>query len=370
MRDPVIYRVMKAHHHRTGDDWCVYPMYDFAHPLSDAIEGITHSICTLEFEDHRPLYDWVLIECEIKDPPKQYEFARLNLTRTVMSKRFLKNMVDEKMVSGWDDPRMPTLCGLRRRGFTSASIRDFCNRIGVAKSNSMVDSALLEHCVREDLKPKAKRHMAVLNPLKIEIINYPEDKTEFLPSVNNNENPELGQREISFSRELYIEQDDFFEVPPPKFFRLRPGKEVRLMNAYIIRCEEVIKDENGNIEKLLCTYDELTRSGMPEANRKVKGTLHWVNARDCKKATVRLYDYLLNDNDDESDLTKRMNEGSVEVLTDCVVENALGECEPGEHFQFIRTGYFCSDSVEHTAENPVFNRVVGLKDSWAKMNKK
>ncbi|MFZ5974416.1 MAG: glutamine--tRNA ligase/YqeY domain fusion protein [Bacillota bacterium] len=369
MRDPVIYRVMKAHHHRTGDDWCVYPMYDFAHPLSDAVEGITHSLCTLEFEDHRPLYDWCVRECEIEFPPRQYEFARLNLTRTVMSKRFLKKLVDEGAVSGWDDPRMPTLCGLRRRGYTPESIRDFCERIGVAKSNSTVDSALLEHCVREDLKLKAHRYMAVLRPLKVILTNYPDDRNETLIAQNNTENPELGQRELTFSKELYIERDDFMEDPPPKFFRLAPGREVRLLNAYIIRCDDVVRDEQGNVTALLCSYDTESRSGMPGANRKVKGTLHWVNALDAVRARVRLYDYMLDDNE-EGDLVSRMNPDSLQTLEDCLVEPALAAFPAGSRFQFVRQGYFCADSVEHTQGAPVFNRIVGLKDSWAKISSK
>jgi glutaminyl-tRNA synthetase len=370
MRDPVIYRVMKAGHHRTGDTWCVYPMYDFAHPLSDAIEGITHSLCTLEFEDHRPLYDWCVRECEIAEPPRQYEFARLNLTRTIMSKRFLKKLVDEGAVSGWDDPRMPTLCGLRRRGYTPAAIRDFCERIGVAKSNSTVDSALLEHCVREDLKLKADRHMAVLRPLRVILTNYPEGQTEQLTAENNAEDPGRGERTLTFSRELYIERDDFMEDPPSKFFRLAPGREVRLKNAYIIRCEEVVRDASGEVEALKCTYDPVTRSGMPEASRKVKGTLHWVSAVDAVRARVRLYDYLLDDNEESGDLLARMNPDSLAELDGALVEPALAACAPGTHFQFIRQGYFCADSVEHRSGAPVFNRVVGLKDSWAKLQSK
>ncbi|NLT16899.1 MAG: glutamine--tRNA ligase/YqeY domain fusion protein [Clostridiales bacterium] len=367
MRDPVIYRVMKASHHRTGDEWCVYPMYDFAHPLSDAVEGITHSLCTLEFEDHRPLYDWFVNECEIEFPPHQYEFARLNLTRTVMSKRFLKRLVDGGAVSGWDDPRMPTLCGLRRRGYTPQSIRSFCEKIGVAKSNSTVDAALLEHCVREDLKLKARRLMAVLRPLKVVLTNYPESGSETLVSANNAENPGMGARELTFSRELYIEREDFMEDPPPRFHRLAPGREARLKDAYIIRCEDVVRDAQGGIEALLCTYDPETKSGMPGANRKVKGTLHWVGAKDAVRARVRLYDYLLDDNEDNEDLMSRLNPHSVEELTDCLVEPALAQCPAGERFQFLRLGYFCADSVEHTKEAPVYNRIVGLKDTWAKL---
>ena len=368
MRDPVIYRVMKASHHRTGDDWCVYPMYDFAHPLSDAVEGITHSLCTLEFEDHRPLYDWFVRECEIEFPPYQYEFARLNLTRTVMSKRFLKRLVDEGAVSGWDDPRMPTLCGLRRRGYTPESIRDFCERIGVAKSNSTVDAALLEHCVREDIKHKARRYMEVLRPLKVVLTNYPGGASETLVSQNNAENPDLGERELTFSRELYIERGDFLEDPPPKFFRLAPGREVRLKDAYIIRCEDVVRDAKGEIEALLCTYDPETKSGMPGAERKVKGTLHWVNANDAVRARVRLYDYMLDDDEANEDLISRLNPGSLETLEDCLVEPALAACPAAERFQFLRQGYFCADSAEHAPGAPVYNRIVGLKDSWARRN--
>ncbi|MTI53496.1 glutamine--tRNA ligase/YqeY domain fusion protein [Geosporobacter ferrireducens] len=375
MRDPVLYRIMRAHHHRTGDDWCIYPMYDYAHPLSDAIENITHSICTLEFEDHRPLYDWTLDTLGIKPRPKQIEFARLNLTNTIMSKRYLRELVEQNYVDGWDDPRMPTISGLRRRGFTPAAIRDFCDRIGVAKSNSIVDAALLEHCIREDLNAKAPRVMAVLRPLKVVLTNYPEGQVELLDAENNPECPEMGSRKLPFSRELYIEQDDFMENPPKKFFRLAPGQEVRLKHAYIIKCEEVIKDEaTGEILELRCTYDSETKSGGANSGRKVKGTLHWVSALHGLQAEVRLYDYLILDEEQKkeeeaSDWKEQLNKNSLEKLTTCYVESNLAEAVPGSRYQFLRQGYFCVDTKGSSKDKLVFNRIVGLKDSWSKITK-
>jgi len=377
MRDPVLYRIVKTKHHRTGDAWCIYPMYDYAHPISDSIEYITHSICTLEFEDHRPLYDWTLENLGIYQS-RQIEFARLNITKTIMSKRYLRRLVEEGYVNGWDDPRMPTISGLRRRGFTPESIRDFCDRIGVAKSNSLVDVALLEHCIREDLNTKASRVMAVLKPLKIIIDNYPADQVEDLVIENNPENPEMGSRTIPFSREIYIEQDDFMEDPPKKFFRLVPGGEVRLKQAYIIKCEQVVKDEQtGEIIELHCTYDPDTKSGSGTANRKVKGVLHWVSAAQAVKAEVRLYDYLLTDEQDEDeteteaakDFVDTLNPDSLEVLTNCLIEPSIKTAHVGDRFQFMRNGYFSIDR-ESTEPMPVFNRIVSLKDSWAKIEKK
>nr|WP_122012126.1 glutamine--tRNA ligase/YqeY domain fusion protein [Maliibacterium massiliense] len=372
MRDPVLYRIVRAHHHRTGDEWCIYPMYDFAHPLEDAIEGVTHSLCSLEFEDHRPLYDWVLEACGIAQPPRQIEFARLNITRTPMSKRYLRRLVEEGKVEGWDDPRMPTLAGMRRRGYTASAIRDFCSRVGVAKANSEVDAALLEHCIREDLKAKAPRLMAVLRPVKVVLENYPADKEEILPMENNPENPEMGTRMVSFSRELYIDREDFALDPPPKFFRLAPGREVRLKGAYIIKCEDVTLDEAGLVQEIRCSVDMESKSGMPGANRKVKGTLHWVDARTCVPATVRLYDALLRDPSEsaDADVVDLFNEDSIEVLENAMVERALAQAKGGDTFQFLRTGYFCADSVHTKPGAPVFNRVVNLKDTWAKLQKK
>jgi len=387
MRDPVIYRIMHEPHHRTGNKWCIYPMYDFAHPLSDAIENITHSICTLEFEDHRPLYDWFIDNLITGDKPKQYEFARLNLTKTVTSKRKLRKLVEKGYVSGWDDPRMPTLAGYRRRGYTPESIRDFCNRIGVAKANSTVDIALLEHCLREDLNAKAPRVMAVLDPVKVVITNYPEGQTEKLEAENNPENPAAGHRQILFSRNLFIEREDFMEDPPKNYFRLSPGKEVRLKHAYIIKCEQVIKDEEGKIVEIHCTYDPDTKSGGPAAGRKVKGTLHWVSEAEAINAEVRLYDYLFLDDEpeastycevelepdqeeDEDDFLSKLNPNSLKILKNCKVESILRDALPGSKFQFLRQGYFCADLKDHSPQNPVFNRIVGLKDSWAKAKQK
>ncbi|MGI6587428.1 MAG: glutamine--tRNA ligase/YqeY domain fusion protein [Peptococcia bacterium] len=373
MRDPVLYRILRATHHRTGDQWCIYPMYDYAHPISDALEGITHSICTLEFEDHRPLYEWVVNNLDLGCKPKQIEFARLNLTNMVMSKRKLRVLVEEGHVDGWDDPRMPTISGIKRRGYTPEAIRDFCERIGVAKANSVVDISLLEHCIREDLNSKATRVMTVLRPLKVIIDNYPEGKVEELPAENNPGDPEMGSRMLPFSRELYIEREDFMENPPKKFFRLAPGREVRLKHAYIIKCVDVVKDEKtGEIIELHCTYDPETRSGMEKSNRKVKGTLHWVSAAHAIPAEVRLYDYLfINAGEEEDDEETEMvlNPNSLERLTSCLVEPGLQEAKLGEKFQFLRQGYFCVDR-DSTKEKLVFNRIVSLRDTWAKMKKR
>lgn len=371
MRDPVLYRIMRSHHHRTGDEWCIYPMYDYAHPLSDAYENITHSVCTLEFEDHRPLYDWTLEALGMFEPqPQQIEFARLNLTYTMMSKRKLRALVEGGYVKGWDDPRMPTISGLRRRGYTPEAMRDFCDRIGVAKSNSIVDFALLEHCIREDLNAKAQRVMAVLRPLKVVIENYPEDRVEELEAENNPENPEMGSRKMPFSRVVYIEQEDFMEEPPKKFFRLAPGQEVRLKNAYIIKCEQVVKDPaTGEILELRCTYDPETKSGSG-SSRKVKGTLHWVSAAHAIKAEVRLYDHLFHTEnpDDGDDFTVNLNPASLETLAECALEPSLASAQCGGRYQFMRHGYFYVDPESRDGV-PVFNRIVGLKDSWAKAQK-
>ena len=368
MRDPVIYRIAHAVHHRTGDAWCIYPMYDFAHPLSDAIENITHSLCTLEFEDHRPFYDWLLevLGFDKNTRPRQIEFARLNVTNTITSKRKLRQLVEEGHVRGWDDPRMPTISGLRRRGYTPASIRDFCERIGVAKSNSTVDVAMLEHCVREDLNEHAARVMAVLHPLKVVLTNYPEDKSEELLAENHPTRG--GKRYVPFSREIYIEREDFMEEPPKKFFRLRPGGEVRLKHAYIIKCEEVVKDEKGEITELRCSYDPESKSGGSAANRKVKGTLHWVSAKDAMDVEVRLYDYLLKTDDEETtaDFIASLNPHSLEVVEGAKVEPSLARTAEGTHYQFLRTGYFVVDK-DTRPDRLVFNRVVGLKDSWGKV---
>ena len=368
MRDPVIYRIAHAVHHRTGDAWCIYPMYDFAHPLSDAIENITHSLCTLEFEDHRPFYDWLLevLGFDKNTRPRQIEFARLNVTNTITSKRKLRQLVEEGHVRGWDDPRMPTISGLRRRGYTPASIRDFCERIGVAKSNSTVDVAMLEHCVREDLNEHAARVMAVLHPLKVVLTNYPEDKSEELLAENHPTRG--GKRYVPFSREIYIEREDFMEEPPKKFFRLRPGGEVRLKHAYIIKCEEVVKDEKGEITELRCSYDPESKSGGSAANRKVKGTLHWVSAKDAMDVEVRLYDYLLKTDDEETtaDFIASLNPHSLEVIEGAKVEPSLARTAEGTHYQFLRTGYFVVDK-DTRPDRLVFNRVVGLKDSWGKV---
>ncbi len=373
MRDPAIYRIKKATHHRTGDKWVIYPMYDFAHGLSDSIEGITHSLCTLEFENHRPLYDWFLDELNVFHP-QQIEFARLNLTFTVLSKRKLLQLVNDNYVDGWDDPRMPTISGFRRRGYTPESIRNFADKIGVAKRDSVVDFALLEHSIREDLNKRAQRVMGVLNPLKITIINYPENQTEELEAVNNPEDETMGKRLVPFSRELYIERDDFQETPHRKFHRLAPGREVRLRYAYIIKCEEVIKDEEGNIVELLCSYDPETKSGSPNANRKVKGTIHWVSASHAIDAEVRLYDRLFSEEfpeaDKEKDFTEFINPNSLEILKNCKVEPFLKNAKPGDRVQFERKGYFCVDTKLADENNLVFNRTVTLRDSWQKLLKK
>jgi glutaminyl-tRNA synthetase len=372
MRDPALYRILRATHHRTGDRWCIYPMYDYAHPLSDSLEGITHSICTCEFEDHRPLYDWTLDALGVYHP-RQIEFARLNLSYTVMSKRKLRQLVEQGYVSGWNDPRMPTLSGLRRRGYTPESIRKFCDLIGVAKCNSVVDIAMLEHCIREDLNARAPRVMAVLRPLRIVIENYPEDRVEQLDAGINPENPALGTRKLPFSRVVYIERDDFMEDPPKKFFRLAPGREVRLKHAYIIRCERVVKDEEtGEIIELRCAYDPDTRSGdSPDNTRKVKGTLHWVSAAHALKAEVRVYEQLFSKEnpDEEEDFKTCLNPKSLESLKECLVEPGLSGAAPGSRYQFLRNGYFIADAEDFTVERPVFNRIVSLKDSWAKIQK-
>lgn len=370
MRDPVIYRILHATHHRTGDKWCIYPLYDFAHPVSDAIERITHSICTVEFEERRPLYNWVLEEWDDTEIPKQIEFARLNITNTVMSKRKLRRLVEEHIVSGWDDPRMPTISGIRRRGYTPEAIRDFCARIGIAKANSVVDSALLEFCIREDLKLKAPRRMVVLDPLKIIITNYPEGQTELVSIENNSENEEMGHRDVIFGRELYIEKTDFMEEPVKKFFRLAPGKEVRLKGAYIIQCDEVVKDEAGNITELLCSYDPDSKSGTG-CTKKVKGTLHWVEASHAVDMEVRLYDYLLRadeeDDDTGADFMADINPDSLTVLQS-KGEATMNDTKAGDHFQFLRQGYFVTD-LDTNTDHIVINRIVGLRDTWAKMQK-
>ncbi|NLW82866.1 MAG: glutamine--tRNA ligase/YqeY domain fusion protein [Phycisphaerae bacterium] len=373
MRDPVMYRILHAAHHRTGDDWCIYPMYDWAHGLEDSIEGITHSICTLEFENHRPLYDWFLDALGIYHP-QQIEFARLNLTYTVMSKRKLLRLVQDKFVRGWDDPRMPTLGGLRRRGYSPEAIRSFCKIISVNKFNSTVDFALLEHCLREDLNRTSPRVMAVLRPLKVVLTNYPDDQVEWMEAVNNPEDPAAGTRNVPFSKVLYIEQDDFMEEPPKKFFRLAPGREVRLRYAYFIRCDEVIKDADGNIVELRCTYDPATRGGDAPDGRKVKATLHWVADAHALDAEVRLYDHLFTKEDPEAveegkDFTDHLNTDSLQTLTGCKIEPSLKDTAPLDRCQFERMGYFCTDP-DSTANKLVFNRTATLKDTWAKIQKK
>lgn len=372
MRDPVLYRIMHATHHRTGDQWCIYPMYDFAHPLGDAIEGVTHSLCTLEFEDHRPLYDWVVRECEMEHVPHQYEFARLNLTDTVMSKRKLKLLVEHGFVDGWDDPRMPTLSGIRRKGFTPEAIRAFAREIGVAKSNSVVDVKFLEHFVREDLKLKAPRMMAVLRPLKLVITNYPEDQVEWLEVKNNEDNPEMGERKIPFSRELYIEDEDFMENPPAKYHRLYIGNEVRLKNAYFVKCTDIVKDETGRVVEVHCTYDPTTKSGSGFAERKVKGTIHWVEATHAVAAEFHLFEPLLNSEKGEEEEEKeekeksfleQVNPNSLVVLQG-FVEPALGEAKSEDTYQFLRHGYFHVDRNRNSEGNLIFNRTVSLKSSF------
>jgi glutaminyl-tRNA synthetase len=373
MRDPVIYRIQKASHHMTGDRWCIYPMYDYAHCVSDSIEKITHSLCTLEFEDHRPLYDWFLEQLGIFHS-QQIEFARLNISHTVLSKRKLLQLVNEKHVNGWDDPRMPTLSGLRRRGYTPESIRNFCERIGVAKADSTVDMALLEYCIREDLNKHAPRVMSVLRPLKVVITNYPEGESEELDAVNNPEDEGMGKRKVPFSKVLYIEQEDFMEDPPKKFFRLAPGREVRLRYAYFVTCSDVIKDEKtGEIKEVHCTYDPATRGGDAPDGRKVKATLHWVSAEHSLKAEVRLYDYLFEKPDpdnpkDDEDFKSYLNPGSLEILQNCRLEPSLTGAESGSRFQFERLGYFCVDP-DSSGDRPVFNRTVTLRDTWARIQK-
>lgn len=373
MRDPIIYRIMHQTHHRTGDKWCVYPMYDFAHPISDTVEGVTHSLCSLEFEDHRPLYDWVLKELEFEHPSRQIEFARMNLNYTLTSKRKCLKLVNDGIVSGWDDPRMGTLCGMRRRGYTPEAIRDFCERIGVAKANSVIDFSLLEFCVREDLNRKAPRAMAVLHPVKLVVDNYPEGKVENIEVEINPQQPELGKRTVEFSKNLWIEADDFMEEAPKKYFRLSLGREVRLKSAYYVTATSCVKDENGNVTEIHCTYDPETRGGDAPDGRKVKGTIHWVSAEHAVDATVRLYERLFNveNPSDESKVgsfVENLNPNSVEVLTGCKLESNLADIKPQDKFQFLRLGYFCVDK-DSTPDNIIINRTVALKDSWAKVNK-
>ena len=370
MRDPVIYRILHASHHRTGDTWCIYPMYDWAHGLEDSIERITHSLCTLEFEDHRPLYDWYLEQLGVYHC-QQIEFARLNLNYTVMSKRMLLELVEGGFVSGWDDPRMPTISGYRRRGYTPQSIRNFAEKIGIAKRDNTVEVSLLEHSVREDLNKRAPRVMAVLQPLKIVIENYPEEQTEELAAVNNPENPEAGTRNVPFSRELFIEQNDFMEDPPRKFFRLAPGREIRLRYAYFITCTQVIKDENGHVIEIRCTYDPETKGGSAPDGRKVKGTIHWVSAKHCLDAEVRLYDRLFSVSNPgrDGDFKKDINTDSLQVLTHCKVEPSLKNTDPNVTVQFERKGYFCIDLVDSSPDHLIFNRTVPLRDSWKKIEK-
>ncbi len=365
MRDPAIYRIVRAHHHRQGDKWCIYPLYDYAHPIQDAIEGITHSLCSLEFENHRPLYEWVVNNIDFAKKPKQREFARLNITHTVMSKRYLRELVETGRVDGWDDPRMPTLCALRRRGYTPSSIFEFVKRAGVAKANSLVDIRLLEYCIREELNASAPRRMAVTEPLKVVITNYPAGQTEFFEVANNPVDPEAGSRQVAFSEELYIEQSDFAEVPPPKYQRLKPDGEVRLMGAYIIRCNEIVRDENGGIKELRCTADLETKNGVPADGRKVRGTIHWVSARHAVDAQIMLYDNLftlenVGDVPEGTNYLDFLSPDSLTVLKNCKLEASLAQAKPGDRFQFVRMGYFCVDS----RNSGTFNRVVTLKDSF------
>lgn len=357
MRDPIIYRIARIYHHNTKDKWCIYPMYDFAHPLEDAIENITHSICTMEFEDHRPLYNWFIEQCEFKQKPRQIEFAKLQLTRTIMGKRYMKELVENKEVDGWDDPRLATISGIRRRGYTPEAIKNFCEKIGVSKANSVVDIGLLEHCVRDDLKLKSKVLMAVMNPLKVVITNYPQDQTEQLTIENNPEVEEMGSRQVTFSREIFIEREDFMENAPKKFHRLTPNQEVRLKGAYFIKCNEVIKDEAGNIIELHCTYDPETKSGSGFTGRKVKGTIHWVSAKDFVNATVRVYDYLLLENGEK-------NPNTLQIINDCKLEAAAKDIKLEEKIQFIRNGYFTLDYKYTSENNLVFNKIVGLRSSY------
>ena len=382
MRDPTMYRIKRCHHHRTGDEWCIYPMYDFQHPIQDAIEGITHSLCSLEYEIHRPLYDWMVQNTGFEQPPRQIEFARLNITRTMMSKRYLRHMVENHLVAGWDDPRMPTLVGMRRRGYPVEAIHDFLGRVGVAKADSVVDGALLEACVRDALGDTAKRGMAVLKPIPVTFINWEDGKVDEIEMENHPDHPEMGTRTLHFTRHGFIDADDFMMDPPKKFFRLAPGREVRLKGAYIIKCEDVKTDENGNVIELLCSVDLDSRSGSEGANRKVKGTLHWLSDMDAVKAEARLYEPLIMDEDqqleaaaeeaeetEETDAPKgfnvKMNPDSLVVVDTCLVEPAIAGSNVGDRFQFLRTGYFCKDP-DSTEDHPVFNRIVALKDSWAK----
>ncbi len=365
MRDPVIYRVAHMPHHNTGDAWCIYPMYDFAHPIEDAIEHITHSICTLEFEDHRPLYDWVVTECEFDPKPRQIEFAKLYLTNVITGKRYIKKLVEDGIVDGWDDPRLASIAALRRRGYTPESIKMFVDLVGLSKANSSVDYAMLEYCIREDLKLKKPRMMAVLDPVKLVIDNYPQGQSELLDMPNNLENPELGERKISFSRELWIEREDFMETPVKKYFRLFPGNEVRLMGAYFVTCTGCEKDENGDVTVVHCTYDPLTKNGMP-VERKVKGTIHWVDAADAKRVTVRLYENLVDEEKGKlnADGTLNLNPNSLTVLDNCYVESALADAAAYDSFQFVRNGFFCVDCKDSKEGEPVFNRIVSLKSSF------
>ena len=370
MRDPAIYRIVRAHHHRQGDKWCIYPLYDFAHPIQDALEGITHSLCSIEFENHRPLYDWVVDNIGFEKKPHQYEFARLNVTYTVMSKRYLKKLVDEGLVDGWDDPRMPTLCGLRRRGYTPSSILEFVKTAGVSKNYSVVDIGLLEHCIRDELNQTAQRRIAVTEPLKVTIQNYPEGQVEYFEVSNNPNDESAGTRKVPFSRQLYIEKSDFMEVPVPKYFRLKPGGEVRLMGSYVIKCEDFVKDENGNVVELLCTYDPYTNGRNPEDGHKVKGTIHWVSADHCVEANVALYDKLftienVSDIPEDKTYDDYLNPDSKRILTGCKLEQSMADVKPGERFQFVRLGYFCKD----TKNENTYNQIVTLKDSWAKAKK-
>ena len=365
MRDPVIYRIARMTHHNTGDKWCIYPMYDFAHPIEDAVEGVTHSICTLEFEDHRPLYDWVVRELEFEFPPKQIEFAKMYLQNVITGKRYIKKLVEDGVVDGWDDPRLVTISALRRKGVTPEAIRMFMELSGVSKANSVSDTAMLDYCIREDLKMKANRMMAVIDPIKLVIDNYPEGETELLEIENNQENEELGTRQVSFSRELYIEREDFMEEPPKKYFRLFPGNEVRLKNAYFVTCTDFVKDENGNVVEVHCTYDPATKSGSGFEGRKVKGTIHWVDASTAVNATVRLYENLIQEGEEvlKEDYSN-LNPNSLVEMKDCKLEAAFADVKPGERFQFLRHGYFCTDSKDSNKDNLVFNRIVSMKSSY------
>lgn len=366
MRDPIIYRIARMTHHNTGDQWCIYPMYDFAHPIEDAIEHITHSICTLEFEDHRPLYDWVVQELEYPEPPKQIEFAKLYLTNVVTGKRYIKRLVDQGIVDGWDDPRLVTIAALRRRGFTPESLKNFMDLVGVAKSNSSVDYAMLEYCIRDDLKPKAPRVMAVLDPIKLVIDNYPEGQVEYLDAQVNMENPELGTKQVPFCRELWIDRDDFMEEPPKKYFRLFPGNEVRLMNAYFVKCVSYEKDANGNVTVVHCTYDPITKNGTGFTGRKVKGTIHWVPVPFAKKVTARLYENLVDEEKGvyNEDGSMNLNPNSLTVVENCYIEPSIEDAKPGDSFQFVRNGYFCVDTKDSAEDHLIFNRIVSLKSSF------